>query len=543
MKRAGFFGAACQLLLATAAAAGDEASPLAIDRVSMMQESSRFGFSKAEESYLAAASSGDARSIRQLAHFYMAHGLWVEALARVRDDATHDGRLLAAECELRMGRHRSALARLSTTAPQDAIAAIALTSLGAYDEAREIFLSTPPPESSRNLSEEFRLAEAETFAATKDADKASEALSRAVGVANSSSAAHHFLLGLVKSARDDKAGAAAEFHRAAKSDADKWGMRARLAIAVSSRDVSALQELSLQWRGGAFERDLQFALGGMRLASGDFDRGFSSLRQVIDQFPESRAALEAQDLISTTLPKLFMDETDLHPKEAARLFFENVAFAPPGKEGDVLIQEASEKLKTLGLYSQAAQLLEHQVFNRLRGADRARVAADLADLLLEAKDPKGALKTIRATRVAGLPNEVNNRRRQLESTALAQTGKTEDAIALLSETPGAADLKLRAEINWSRRAWPEAARDYAAYFLSSASRPDRESKSVAVRAATAFLLAGDRAGYRAFSIQASDRLGNSTEADLILSLGDIDRDQFLAKIMDDYRAVFGDSKL
>jgi len=113
----------------------------------------------------------------------------------------------------------------------------------------------------------------------------------------------------------------------------------------------------------------------------------------------------------------------------------------------------------------------------------------------------------------------------------------------LSETPGAAELKLRAEINWSRRAWPEAARDYASYFLSSASRPDREGKSVAVRAATAFLLAGDRAGYRAFSIQASDRLGNSTEADLIRSLGDIDRDQFLAKIMEDYRAVFGDSKL
>jgi len=542
VKSAGLFGAACFLFLATAAAAGDETEPNAIDRASMMQESSRLGFSKAEEAYLAAASSGDARSNQRLAHFYMAHGLWVEALARVRDDATSAGTLLAAECDVRMGRNRAALARLLEIAPQDAIAAIALTRLGAYAEAREIFLSTPPPDPSRNLSEEFWLAAAETYAATADADKASNALSHTGEFVNSFAAAHYYLSGLVKSARNDKAGAIANFHRADDSSAGEWGMRARLEIAVSAKDVRSIEALSLQWRGGAFERDLQFALGGMRLAGGDFDRGFAALRQVVDQFPESQAALDAQDQIATTLPKLFLDETGLHPKEAARLFFENVAFAPPGKEGDKLIQEAAEKLKALGLYRQAAQLLDHQVFKRLRGADRARIAADLAELLLEAKNPKSALKAIRATRVAGLPDEVNKRRRQIESKALAQTGKTEEAVALLSETPESTDLKLRAEINWSRRAWPDAARDYAAYFSSLASLTGKEDNSVAVRAATAFLLAGDRAGYRAFSMQASDRLGNTAEAELIRSLGDIDHDQFLAKVMEDYRAVFSGGK-
>lgn len=538
MTRAALVGSACFLFAASAALADDGADPSAVDRAAMMQESLLVGFSGAEEGYLAAAAAGDPRAARELVHFYMAHGLWAEALARIRNDATPAGQLLAAECDLRMGRNRAAIARLAESAPNDAIAAIALTRLGAYAEARAAFQSGRAPEASRNLSEEFALAAAETFAATGDADKAVAALSGA----SDPRAAHDFLTGAIRAARGDKASASAAYRRAAESGEGEWSMRARLALAVAANDVSAVDDLSLQWRGGAFERDLQFALGRMRLAGGDFDRGFAALGQVVDQYPQSQAALNAQDLISATLPKLFADETGLHPKEAARLFFENVAFAPTGREGDALIHEAAGKLEALGLYRQAAQLLDHQVFKRLRGEERATVAADLADLLLQAKDAQGALKVIRSTRIAGLSGAVNLRRRRIESTALAATGKTEEAIALLSDAPAASDLKLRAEINWSRRAWPEAARDYASYVLSLATLANKDDKSAAVRAATAFLLAGDRAGYRAFSLEAVNRLGDAAEADLIRSLGDVDRDQFLAKVMDDYRAVYSGKK-
>ena len=535
MNRAALLGSLFFLAAANAAPAG------AADRASMMEETSRLGFVKAEEIYLAAASDGGERTARALAEFYMANGLWVEALARVKDDATPAGRLLAAECELRMGRDRAVVARLAESAPNDAIAAIALTRLGAYREAREAFQSGRAPDAARNLSDETALAAAETFAATGDADRAAAALS---GLSENQEfqTARDYLLGSIRAARGDKAGAIAAYRRAASGGEDEWSMRARLALAVAADDVSAVDALSMQWRGGAFERDLQLSLGRMRLAGGDFDRGFAALGQLVDLYPQSQAGLDAQDLISATLPRLFADETGLHPKEAARLFFENVAFAPPGREGDALIHEAADKLAALGLYRQAAQLLDHQVFKRLRGQERATVAADLADLLLQARDAPGALKVIRSTRIAGLTEAVNERRRQIESKALAATGKNEEAIALLSEAPAASDLKLRAEINWARRAWPEAARDYASYALSLETLATKEEKSAAVRAATAFLLAGDRDGYRAFSAQAAARLGKAAEADLILSLGDVDRDQFLAKVMDDYRQVYGGEK-
>lgn len=503
-----------------------------------MLEASQEGFAAAEERYLAAASAGEAHAVIALAQFYMANELWVEALGRVKNISTPEAQLLAAECDYRMGRYRSALARLMETAPNDPVAAISLTRLGAYAEAREAFQSARAPEASRNLTEDFLLAKAETLAATGEAEKAAETLSRAADGAALNPAARDFLNGMIRTARSDKLGAGAAYRRSAAGGSGEWTMRARLALANAANDVSAADALSLQWRGGAFERDLQFALGRMRLAGNDFDRGFAALQQVVDRYPESGAALDAQDLISSALPKLFADETGLHLKEAARLFFENVEFAPPGREGDALIQAAAKKLEALGLYRQAAQLLDHQVMKRLRGEERATIAADLADLHLTAREPQDALKVIRSTRIAGLPESVNERRRQIEAKALAATGKTEDAIALLSEAPSAGDLALRAEINWSRRAWPEAARDYASYVSSLGSLSAKRDRAAAVRAATAFLLAGDRAGYRAFAMETVSRLNGAAEADLIRSLGDVDRDQFLAKVMADYHAVY-----
>lgn len=535
MKRAALLGSACAFLIAGAALADMAPSdPRSFDRAAMMLEASKGGFAAAEEEYLAAAASGDEQSVIELARFYMAHELWAEALARLRDAASPGAQLLAAECEYRMGRYRSVAARLAEIAPNDALRAMSMAKLGAYAEARAAFQSANLPVPSRNIAEDFLVMKAETLAASGEADRAAETLALLSG---GDPHARAFLSGMIRAARGDRSGALSAY-RAADGEQNEWSMRARLALAKAANDVSVVEGLSLQWRGGAFERDIRLTLGKMRLAGYDFDRGFAALQEIVARYPEADAAIEAQDLISATLPKLLADETGLHPKDAARLFFENVEFAPPGREGDALIQKAAEKLAALGLYVQAAQLLDHQVFKRLRGGERATVAADLAELHLLAKKPEGALKVIRSTRIAGLPESVNDRRRLIEAKALAATGKYDNAVALLSETPDAQDMRLRAEINWSRRAWAEAARDYASYVSALTSLDGKTDRTAAVRAATAFLLAGDRAGYRAFAEQATNRLDGAAEADLIRSLGDVDRDQFLAKVMEDYRAVY-----
>lgn len=496
------------------------------------------GFAASEEPLLEKAAAGGEEDALTLARFYMANRLWVEALARLKPLEGEGAQRLAAECEFEMGRDAAVALRLETIAPNDPLRAMAFARLGAYDEARKVFGAADEPGRGSRHAAEFLYAKAETLAATGAAIDAAKALDRAAA-AETNQPRFYFLRAMIAASRGEPARAARLLKHAASGDSE-WAARAHVAISFREQDPVALEKLALTRSGGAFERELRLALGRVRLGGDDFDRGFAALNRVVDQFPQSRAALEAQDEIAAALPKLFAENSGLHPKDAARLFFENVDFAPPGKEGDALIQQASERLAALGLTRQAAMLLDHQVFKRLRGIERSRVAADLGELHLAAKAPAEALRVIRATRIAGLSQDVVSHRRQIEARALAGLGREEDAVLILSQSPATDDLLVRAEINWKRKAWGPAATDYASYIASRADLTERGDRLAAVRAATAFLLAGDRAGYRAFAMEAAPRMDGEAEADLIRSLGDVDQSQFLAKVMNSYRAVYAD---
>jgi hypothetical protein len=533
-RRAIAFSAA----FAVAAAPLSAQEPAEFDRAAIVKASSLKGFDAAEEEALAAASDGEADAVIALAQFYLAHDLWVEALAalkRLEADAAPQAIPLAAECDYRLGRYARALQRLEATPQREALEAMALSRLGAYADAAAIFAKSPPLPAMR-LRTEYFLAKAEALAEIGDAIGVTDALDAAGDAANA--ARRTYILGAVNAARGNQSRSRAAFRAAARYDVDDWSMRARLALAAATGDVAAVDALGLKWRGGAFERELRLWLGKLLIAGADYDKGLPALRFVYDRYPLSDDAAEAGDAIAGALPALLASESDLHPREAARLFFENVEFAPPGHDGDMLIQEAARKLQSLGLYAQAATLVDHQVFKRLRGAERARVAADLADIHLQTNDAAEALRVIRSTRLVGLPRDLVQRRRRIEAQALAAIDQTDAALLLLADDPGIEDLRLRADINWSRKSWADAARDYASSIAASASLNAPEERTAAVRAAAAFLLAGDRAGYRAFAKESVLRLEGTPEAKLIATLGDVDREQFLARFMSAYRAVY-----
>lgn len=505
------------------------------DRAAYMSAAAAKGFAAEEERFLAAAAGEATAPLINLARFYMAHELWVEALAALKRiaAASPTAQALAAECEYRSGRYGAVALRLGASAPDDPLLAMALSRLGAYAEARQAFTRIPPPAGA--LRDEYFLTAAEAALEEGDAEAAENALRKSAGVDQNR---RRFLAARLYAARGAKQRAALAFRSATAAGENEWSMRARLALAVADRDIGAIERLSLNWQGGAFERDMLLALGRLRLDGGDYDRGFAALRRLIDAFPQSDAARAAEARIAGELAGLFADGSSLDPIDAARLFFENVEFAPPGRDGDLLIRQASQRLEMLGLHAQAAQLLDHQVFKRLRGAARATIAADLAEIHLAARNAEAALRVIRSTRIAGLPESVNQRRLRLEARALVETGEDAAAFAALSRLSSAADIRLRGDLNWSRQAWAEAASDYASVVAAQEMLTTPEDRALAVRAATAFLLAGDRAGYRAFASDVAPRLQGAAEADLIATLGDVDRERFISGFMGAYRAAY-----
>jgi hypothetical protein len=515
------------LLLATLAS-----SAAAAERAAMQGA----GFAKAEEALLAASADGSATGVKALADFYAAHQLWPEALAALARLEMQDAaaEALAAEAHYRLGRFGRVAALTSEAAPVRAFRAMALARRGSFTQAATTFMHAAPP---KGFEVDYFLCLAEALIETGDVRGAGEALDRASDFvsANAEQSRRRFLRAKILRANGDESGARSEVRRAAASTPDDWSMRAKLALADNSKD---LESLSLAWRSAAFDRNLLMRMAEEGVRSGDLQRALGAYAQVTARFPDSDAALEAQ-LRAGKVMELLFESADLTPADAARLFFEHVAFAPPGREGDALIRKVSERLKALGLYADAAALLDHQVFQRLRGADRARVAADLAELQIAAGAPEAALAAIRTTRIAGLEAEANARRRRLEATALGAIGRREAALALLEGSKDPADVRLRAAIAWDGGFWPQAAADYSLAFAAAPASLSREDREAAVRAATAFLLAGDRAGYRAFVADAAPRLEGTREEAMIRSLGDLDRDAFLDRFMETYRALYG----
>ena len=101
--------------------------------------------------------------------------------------------------------------------------------------------------------------------------------------------------------------------------------------------------------------------------------------------------------------------------------------------------------------------MEHQVTYRLRGRQKSRIGARLAVIYLLDAKPAAAIDALQRTRGAALPPALEAERRYLEARALADLGRSDEALALLGEDDSGAAELLRADIFWRGRRWSEAA--------------------------------------------------------------------------------------
>lgn len=478
-----------------------------------------------------AASPEAARFASQaLARFYAQHELHVEALATMKeitppidDDAA---KLFTAGLEYRVGRYEDALAALSDERLQSlgearALRGMTLARFGAYEAAKISLVcgDTPPA-----VRAECDLLTAETMLATGDAVSAEQSLRAAQREASGNLAAEAaYTAALLNQAKG--ADAARQFRAIARGDAEPFASLAALQLVLSanaegrideSTALAEIHSIALRWSGGAFEREMLAAQARLSTAV-DAQEAFAARRALAADHARSDAGMKARSELTGMLATL-LDRTDLSPGAAAKLFYENIDYAPPGREGDLLIRRVAGELAELDLVSDAAELLEHQVFNRLRGTERSEVAADLAELYLEDRRPSEALRVIRATRIAGLDPETNTRRKLLEATALERTGALDAALQTLADADGADALRLRADIYWGQKSWIEAAAAYRALVLAAPAPLDATARASALRAAAAFLKAGADTDFAAFKDATADRLAGTREGEILNSL-------------------------
>ena len=175
--------------------------------------------------------------------------------------------------------------------------------------------------------------------------------------------------------------------------------------------------------------------------------------------PNSDFTRAIQDEAAVTFDSLFLGgKADaLPPIEALGLFYDFRDLTPIGRRGDEMIRRLADRLVSVDLLDQAAELLQHQVDHRLQGGARAQVATRLAVIYLMNRKPERAIATLQATRTAELSNELRDQRLLLEARALSDTGRHDLALELIANIDSHEAIRLRSDILWAARRWRAAA--------------------------------------------------------------------------------------
>jgi tetratricopeptide (TPR) repeat protein len=460
-----------------------------------------------------------------LARFYLAREMYAEAkgvldvaLSEDRPNADNpSGLVLRAIAAIMLNRPDEALKDLSNPLLGDLHdaplwRAFANARLGRWEEARRGFrnveaaIAMQPLELQRiALRESLRTAiEIRDYATAQNILNEFEAVGRPMEIQPSLAVLQGRLLQGLGKNQD----AMRNFRIAAESDdrpSSAQGQLRNLALRYEIGElkrpdmIGELETLTTIWRGDETEVESLQKLSRLYTEERRFRDAFYVMRSALKAHPNSVMTRRIQDEAVVTFDSLFLaGKGDALPAiDALSLFYDFRELTPIGRRGDEMIRRLADRLVSVDLLPQAAELLQHQVDNRLQGAARAHVATRLAVIYLMDRKPDRAQAVLRSTRIAELNTELRQLRLLLEARALSEIGRYDLALEVTANIDNKEAIRLRADILWAARRHGEAAeqlellqgerwKDFAP--LSDVERSD------ILRAAIGYALSGDAIG-------------------------------------------------
>jgi len=261
--------------------------------------------------------------------------------------------------------------------------------------------------------------------------------------------------------------------------------------------IEHLRSLAFGWRGDEIELRTLRTLAGLLADTGRYREAFQAMRSALQVAPDAATTRLLQDEMGRRFLALYLDDADkaLPPVEALTLYYDFRELVPIGRRGDEVVRKLADRLVNVDLLSQAAELLSYQVDNRLKGAARAQIAADLAVVHLLDHKPDRALAVLNKTRQSQLPLALERQRRMVEVRALADAGRPEVALEMLSTLSGADAARLRADVLWKAKRWREASERLEGMLATrwqDATPLDDQERQDVLRVAIGYALANDQ---------------------------------------------------
>jgi hypothetical protein len=287
----------------------------------------------------------------------------------------------------------------------------------------------------------------------------------------------------------------------ARAQLDKTLAQQELGQITRAEAITRLDALRFEWRGDDVEFNALRRGAELRMAEGDWRGAFEALRQAQANFPEhpevKTVAKQAQDAIY----QLFegTDAEAVPPLRSLAIFEQHRDLLPEGPRADAIVAKLADRLASVDLPDRAASLLESQLKARSGAGDRARDATRIAELRLKDRKPQAALDVLTASE-KGAPAELAIERGRIKAKALAELGKTQEALAAIEKDEAPEADRLRVDLLWRAKDWANAAKSLERLVQrvsNGGGTLDDEGAKLVLNWATALTLSGDTAALAA----------------------------------------------
>ena len=468
------------------------------------------------------ASGGMSVPRMTLARFYVAHGLGAEALGVLRaishDDRTADSnipfRVVRALANIQMARYKEAMDDLGIESlGNDPHAALwrGIAAAGARDwrSARSNLMAAlkiiPRYPAEWNARARVGLAKAALALGEPGTARLALADMPKARIPPDIVAEATLARALTENAFQKTESAVALMDQLKNSDYKPVAARASLeAILLKLKTgklkidpaIEALEQLRFQWRGDEVELKTLTELGKLYVENKKIREGLNTMRLAVRHFSDTDEARQTAAQMGSIFESLFLGGKADHltPVQSLALFYDYKELTPVGAQGDEMIRKLVERLVIVDLLPQAAELLQHQVDQRLEGVAKASVATRLALIYLLDHQPTKALAAIRSSRQSRLPDELIVQRDLIEARALADTRNYDQALDLVASNLSPEADRLRADIYWDSQKWSDAASKTEALlgtrYNEATPLTDMERMDL-MRACVGYSLAGD----------------------------------------------------
>lgn len=373
----------------------------------------------------------------------------------------------------------------------------------------------------------MRLAIAETALAMRDFELASEQVERLLEQAGSAARAEQAKLirariaahnGIYDTALPIFTELADSIHRPVRAEA--LFQQAELLLGqdeISTEEaISRMEKLRFSWRGDVFEFDLLKRLGELYVDVGEYRKALTTMRLTGERFPDLPEAQALDGEMRDVFEEVFLGPASerMSPITAMGLYYDFHHLTPDGDRGDKMIQRLADRLAAVELLDEAAKMLKHQVRQRLKGPEKARVGARVAVLYLLDGRPEDALEALNYSRQKRLPYDLRRERVLLRARAHTKLGRYDMALKILGGLTGMDVNEVRTEVLWRARKWNEAANSLGSRLLDY--RPEgrplsRQVRNDILRFAIASSLAGNYQALEKLQADFGERLKGQPE--------------------------------